>query len=75
VYRTSGDFYFKARAGYLYEEVELIFASNSYDTKYDHGFAGSLGGGIGFGSIKLEAEYNYLESGINFISLGAHYEF
>ncbi len=75
VYRTAGKIYFKGRAGYLYEESELTFSGNSYDKKHDNGVAASIGGGIGFGSVKIEAEYNYLDSSTNFFSLGAHYEF
>lgn len=75
VYRTTGDIYLKARAGYLYEDIEFSFAGNTYDSRYEGGFVASLGGGVRFGAISVEAEYNYLESDIDFISLGAHYQF
>jgi len=75
VYRTSGDLYFKARAGYLYEEVSLVFLGDTFDTKHEREFTASIGGGIKLNLVNIEAEYTSLDSGINLFSLGVTYGF
>lgn len=70
VYRSEGDVYFKAKAGVLHEEIKASFASED-----DMGFSAGIGGGINLGSFSLEAEYTILESDVNFISIGANFNF
>lgn len=68
--RTAGPFYFKAKAGYLSEDVSIsvpgIKASGT-----DSGFSYGIGAGWRLtGGSRLEVEYTLIESDVNFLSLG-----
>lgn len=66
VYRTDGQFYFKAKAGIARNEIGSIS---------DTGLAGGIGGGINFDQVSVEAEYTVLDSDVNFISIGLNVYF
>jgi hypothetical protein len=74
-YRSNGNIYFTAKAGYLYEEAELSFLNRSYDTKYGREFTLSLGVGMKIDSFNIEIDYTSLESDIYLVNLGANYHF
>jgi hypothetical protein len=70
VFQTAGKAYFKARFGYVYEDVEsdYRFGDSKYNT--DHGIAFSLGSGVRAGPFSFEIEQTLLNGDITFISMG-----
>ncbi|NIB42532.1 porin family protein [Pseudomaricurvus alkylphenolicus] len=70
VYRSEGDFYLKAKAGVLREELKVSFASEE-----ETGFSAGIGAGWRLGAVTLEAEYTIVEEDVNFYSLGANFHF
>ena len=70
VYRSEGDFYFKAKAGVLKQEVKT-----SFTTEDDTNASGGVGLGVKMGPVRLEAEYTIIETDVDFISIGANFSF
>ena len=70
VVRSEGDYYFKAKAGLVSEEIRTSFAKVS-----DTGFSTGLGIGARLGDIVLEAEYTIMDEDINLFSVGANFQF
>src|SRR5581483_811433 len=67
-YRTGGDVYLKAKAGWLSEDINV---SGTGGGKKDSDF--SYGAGVGFHFNRktgLELEYTVLENDFNFLSIG-----
>lgn len=70
-YRTEGDFYLKAKIGYLREKVTVSGVGNTSISGSDSGL--SYGAGFGFRLNRkagLEFEYTIIEDDISFISVG-----
>jgi len=70
VYRSEGDFYLKAKAGIINQEIKSSFFKED-----DTGFSAGIGAGARLGSVSLEAEYTVLDSDVNFFSIGANFHF
>lgn len=70
VFRTDGPMYFKAKAGYLFEDVNVsIGGATGYGS--DSGVTFGVGGGMRLsGGHTLEIEYTIIDSDVNFLSLG-----
>lgn len=80
VYRIGQKFYFKAKAGYLHEEVTIKVtgggASGLSIEGTDSGFSAGLGGGWRVTDHAfIEAEYTLIESDVNYFSIGVNYSF
>lgn len=70
-YRTAGELYLKAKAGYLREDVNVSGVGNTSVSGKDSGL--SYGAGVGYRFNRktgLELEYTIVESDISFLSLG-----
>ena len=74
-YRTAGDIYFKARAGYAYEDIHSNSIFELSHNKSNEGFSFSLGTGINLGAADFELQETYFESDIRYTSLGMHFKF
>ena len=73
VYRTSGDLYFKGKAGLVYEYLNVDFRSLPLEGD-GIGLSLGLGGGYRFNdALRAEVEYTKLEADIDFFSLGLLY--
>jgi len=69
VCRTLGQYYLKAKVGYLNEDVKISVSSAS-SSGSDSGASFGFGGGVRFGQgHSAELEYTVIEENINFISL------
>jgi opacity protein-like surface antigen len=84
VYRSVGDLYLKAKAGYLREKSTLTIRANSYSltdvsekaTESESGFSGGLGVGYKFTkNLFSELEYTMLNDDLDFYSLSINYQF
>ena len=70
-FRSTGDTYFKAKAGFINESVDfdnVPFVGNISED--DTGASFGLGLGLNTGSGKLEIEYTIIEEDVNFLSIG-----
>ncbi len=75
VYRSSGNIYFKGKAGILYEDVGFSIVGIS-DSGSDEGFSAGIGMGWKMGkSNALEVEYTVIEEDIDYISVGYNFRF
>lgn len=74
VYRSTGDMYFKGKAGFISESVTMktIYGNRSAD---DSGLSYGIGGGYRFGNLAVEAEYTIIEADVDALSLGLNYYF
>ena len=70
VARTEGPVYFKAKVGYLKEEI-----SNSFMKESETGLSAGIGVGGRFGPVSIETEFTFIEEDIDLLSLGAHFHF
>ena len=66
VYRSSGEAYFKGKAGMVYEKIGSMS---------DTGLSVGVGGGIRLETVSLEAEFTILEEDANYFSVGVNYHF
>lgn len=67
-FRTAGPIYFKAKGGFLQEDVSV----GSY-SETDSGASYGVGIGFGIGIAQLELEYTQVESDVGFVSLGVQF--
>ncbi len=67
-FRTAGPFYFKAKAGYVNEDLKVGNESSS-----DTGLSYGVGLGLGLGLAQLELELTTIDTDIVFISVGAQF--
>lgn len=67
-FRTAGPIYFKAKGGFLNEEVSIGPISES-----DSGVSYGIGLGFGIGVAQLELELTTIEADIVFLSVGAQF--
>ncbi|NOX75905.1 MAG: outer membrane beta-barrel protein [Gammaproteobacteria bacterium] len=67
-FRTAGPFYFKAKAGYVNEDLKV--GNTSYS---DTGLSYGVGLGLGLGLAQLELELTTIDTDIVFISVGAQF--
>lgn len=73
--RYGQDFYFKAKLGYLNEDVSISGAGGSVSGD-DSGLSVGLGGGYKFSdTMAIEAEWTLIEEDIDFLSLGVNFSF
>lgn len=72
VFRTNGPIYFKAKAGYLFENGTFSIAGSPYTYGgSDSGASFGVGGGMHLGGgHSIELEYTIIDSDINFLSVG-----
>ena len=76
VFRTPGEFYFKGKAGVLYEDVEVDIPTLFSESEDDTGFSAGIGGGWRLNdSGSLEVEFTLIESDLNYLSLGYNIHF
>ena len=71
VFRSEGEVYFKAKAGFLRENIDVPGKISVNDT----GFSAGIGMGARMESLSLEAEYTIIEEDLNFLSIGANVHF
>ena len=74
IYRTSGDFYAKLKAGVLKEDISIGTANYSFEDD-DSGLSAGIGAGYRSGPISIEAEYTIIEQDVDFLSVGLNYHF
>jgi hypothetical protein len=78
-FRTSGTFYFKGKAGLLYEELKSSVSGSSIEIQVDGGaIALSLGIGAGLRlgeNLGAELEYTQIEADIGYATLGLNWMF
>ncbi|VAW82826.1 hypothetical protein MNBD_GAMMA14-824 [hydrothermal vent metagenome] len=75
VLRIGGDFYGKARVGYLREDISVSVAGISADGS-DSGLSGGVGAGWRINEqIAIEAEYTLVEKDVDFYSAGVNFAF
>ena len=67
-FRTAGPFYFKAKGGFLQEDVKVGSFSDS-----DSGMSYGVGLGFGIGIAQLELEITQVETDITFLSVGVQF--
>lgn len=70
VARTEEPVYFKAKVGYLREEI-----SNSFMEETETGLSAGIGVGGRFGPVSIETEFTFIEEDADLLSLGAHFHF
>lgn len=75
-FRSSGNVYFKARVGLLYEEATSSNACPGGKVSDDDtGLSLGAGAGVRFGEVAVEAEYTIVEQDVDRISLAFLYNF
>jgi len=75
VYRSYGEYFFKGKAGLLYEDVDVDFAGSN-DSDSDLGLSLGIGGGWNLSEkANLELEYTIIESDLGLLSLGFNMNF
>lgn len=67
-YRSAGDLYFKAKMGFLSEDVDITLGGASTSGS-DSGVSFGIGGGWQMGTGRIELEYTTVEEDINFFSI------
>ncbi len=75
VFKYGATAYFKAKVGYLYEDVSVSIAGFSASGD-DSGLSGGAGVGYRFNDlVSLEGEFTVIEQDIFFYSLGVNFHF
>jgi len=67
-FRTAGPIYFKAKGGFVNEEVTVLGVKTS-----DSGVSYGIGLGFGIGIAQLELEFTTIEEDIAFFSVGVQF--
>lgn len=76
VFRTSGNIYAKARAGFLDQDIKRAGGTGTIPDADDSGFAYGIGGGWRINPTSaVEVEYTAASDDLNFISAGYHMRF
>ena len=70
VFRSEGEVFFKLKAGFLRENVDVAGFSED-----DTGFSVGVGAGARVDNLSFEAEYTIIEEDVNFLSVGANVHF
>lgn len=68
VFRTAGMFYFKGKAGLLYEKIKSDIGSAD-----DTGTSFGAGVGVSAGIAQFELEYTVIEQDVNYLSLTVNF--
>jgi len=79
VYKTSGELFFKAKAGIIYEDLEMnesVSRGNYFSESHNNtGFIVAIGGGYIFNHFTFNIDYSKLSTDKDIISAGISYSF
>ena len=73
VYRTSGTWYLKIKAGMLYEQITFKTSGLALPDSVSGGSAGAGFGWLSGGGRRLELEYTLVERDVALLSVGYHF--